>query len=316
MDLVKIYNRLALTSPHVEVLLRKFYWRNVKQLGRFNPHKVAKPKQTDKEIDFKKILDWLQANGVGKGSLLVVHSSYAALECTGLTASQIIDDLLNLVGKEGTLAMPAIRQYKEEPHGEELFRTNTDNLVCTYDVKRSKIQSGILPFMMLRRKESFVSHHPFNPLVAIGPLAEPMMEGNLEGNAPSPHGPNSCWKFCYDHNAFVIGLGVDLDHYNTISHINEEAFGNWKWSDEEWYNKRKFIVVDENGNKKDLVVKVRKPEWGMLRFAELNANRDRNDSGIIKRTKIDNQIIVCLEKARDYVDFLQEKNKHGKFYYL
>lgn len=316
MGLSSIYNKLALTSPYVEVMLRSLYWRNIKFLGRYNPHKVAKEEPSDKLVDFANVIDWLKSQGVGEGSLLVVHSSYSALESTGLTATQIIEELLALVGKEGTLAMPAIRRYKEEPHGEDLLNTDTSALICTYDVKKSKIQSGVLPFMLLRKKDSVVSHHPFNPLVAIGPLAKPMMDHNLDGDAPSPHGPNSCWKFCYDHDAFVIGLGVDLDHYNTISHINEEAFGNWKWKDEDWYNKRKFVVIDEEGGKRDVEVKVRKPEWGMLRFAELNANRDRNNSGIIKRTIIDGEIIVCLEKAKEYVDYLQENNKKGKYYYI
>ena len=54
----------------------------------------------------------------------------------------------------------------------------------------------------------------------------------------------------------------------------------------------------------------------MLRFAELHANRDRNATGLIKRTKIDEEIIVCLEKAKNYVDYLQENNKKGEYYYL
>ena len=159
-----------------------------------------------------------------------------------------------------------------------------------------------------------VSHHPLNPLVAIGPLAKEMMLHNLDGEKPSPHGPNSCWKYCYDHDAFVIGLGVDLDHYNTISHINEEAFGNWKWTDEQWYRDRRFCIIDEAGNKELVTVHERKPEWGMLRFAEINANRDRNKSGLIHRTTVDG-IALCVEKARDYVDYLQSNNKNGIFYY-
>lgn len=317
MELKKIYNRLALISPHIEVMLRKLYWKNVNRLGRYNPNKTIKlSSPCSKNVDFGDVAKWLKANGVRRGSLLVVHSSYSALECTGLDADTIIDALLDIVGEEGTLAMPAIRKYKEAPSGKSVLTTNIDDLVCTYNVKRTKILSGALPFMMLRRKNSVVSHHPFNPLVAIGPLAKPMMAHNLDGDSPSPHGPNSCWKYCYDHDAFVVGLGVDLDHYNTISHINEEAFGNWKWSDKEWYRKRKFIVVDEEGNNKNVVVKERKPEWGMLRFAELNANKDRNSCGLIKRTKIDGEIVVCLEKAREYVDHLQENNKKGKYYYI
>lgn len=311
-----IYNRIALTSPRVEVMLRRLYWNNVDRLGKFNPHRVTKPVAPTRRVEFEKVIDWLRNNGVGEGSLLVIHSSYSALESTGLDASQIIERLLELVGETGTLAMPAIRKYKEEPHGGDILKVNTDELICTYNVKKTLVQSGILPYTMLRRKDSVVSHHPFNPLVAVGPLAEPMMAHNLDGDVPSAHGPNSCWKFCYDHDAFVVGLGVDLDHYNTISHINEEAFGNWKWSDEEWYRKRKFIIVDENGNRQEVVVNERKPEWGMLRFAELHANRDRNASGLIKRTKIDDEIVLCIENAKDYVNYLQENNKKGKYYYV
>lgn len=316
MNLAVLYNKVALLSPRCEVMLRKIYWKNVKRLGKYNPHKARSMATSGKHVDFQKVLDWLREQGVGEGSLLVVHSSYSGLECTGLDANQIIDALLELIGPTGTLAMPAIRKYKEGKKNGDGNNENMDDLVCTYNVKKTLVQSGMIPYMMLRRKDSVVSHHPLNPLVAIGPLAKPMMEHNLEGNRPSPHGPNSCWKYCYDHNAFVVGLGVDLDHYNTISHINEEAFGNWKWSDEEWYRDRIFDIIDEVGNKQRIVVKERKPEWGMLRFAELNANKDRNENGLIKRTKIDDSIVVCIEKAKEYIDHLQENNRIGKYFYL
>ena len=314
MGISSIYRRLALISPSVEILLRKLYWKNVKLLKRFSPYAHKKEDKEGAVSDFNKVLDYLRSQGIGKGSLLVVHSSYSALEPTGLTANQIIDTLLDLVGPEGTLAMPAIRRFKEAPRADELLKTDLKNLVCTYNVKKTMVQSGVLPFMMLRRPDSFVSHHPLNPLVAIGPLAKEMMLHNLDGEKPSPHGPNSCWKYCYDHDAFVIGLGVDLDHYNTISHVNEEAFGNWKWTDEQWYRDRRFCIIDEDGNKNEVTVHERKPEWGMLRFAEINANRDRNQSGLIHREIVDG-IVLCVEKAKDYVDYLQSNTKKGIFYY-
>ena len=302
MSISRIYNKIAMLSPRMEVMLRKVYWKNVKRLGKYNPHKAPPMEESNKHVDFQKVLEWLREQGVVEGSLLVVHSSYSVLGCTGLDANQIIDALLELVGETGTLAMPAIRKYKEGKH--------------IYNVKKTMVQSGLLPYMMLRRNDSFVSHHPFNPLVAVGPLAKPMMEHNLEGDRPSAHGPNSCWKFCYDNHAFVAWIGVDSDHYNTISHLNEEAFGNWKWSDDDWYNDWPFVIIDEQGNRIEKIVKDRKPEWGMLRFAELHANKDRNASGLIKKTMIDGMIPVCIEKAKEYVDYLQENNKKGKYYYL
>ena len=313
-----IYRRLALISPRIEVMLRKLYWKHAGRLKAYRPQSVAtlSSKGEVSQVSFDDIISFLKDNGVGEGSLLVVHSSYSELECTGLTSDQIVDRLLGLIRPTGTLAMPAIRRFKGTPKYTEILTAETDNLILTYNLRKTMVSSGLLPYAMLRRKDSEVSQMPFNPLVAIGPLAKPMMEHNLDGDAPSPHGPNSCWKFCYDHDAFVVGLGVDLNHYNTISHINEEAFGNWKWSDEEWYRKRKFVVIDEEGNSKDVVVRERKPEWGMLRFAELNANKDRNSNGLIHRTKINDELIVCIEKAREYVDHLQENNKKGKFFYI
>lgn len=74
-----------------------------------------KTKTVQKHIDFTRVVDWLKANGVGEGSLLIVHSTYESLEATGLEPDAIVENLLELVGKTGTLAMPAIRKYKGEP---------------------------------------------------------------------------------------------------------------------------------------------------------------------------------------------------------
>lgn len=318
MGLSSLYNRIALISPYCEIALRHLYWKNVKWLGKFNPNKPAKSSASGetKHVDFEKVIDWLKAKGVGEGSLLIVHSSYGALQCTGLDAEEIINRLLKLVGSTGTLAMPAIRKYRGEPSPEKALKTGYEGVVCTYNVKKTVVSSGILPATMVKRSDSVVSHHPLNPLVAIGPLAKSMMEHNLDGDYPSSHGPNSCWKFCYDNNAIVIGLGVDLDHYNTMCHINEEAFGNWKYSDEEWYCHRCFKIIDEEGEEILKEVSMRKLKWGMLHFAEINANKDRNEAGLIDRTKIDGQIAICIEEARRLVDHLQEDNKRKKYYYI
>lgn len=316
MGLSSIYNKIALFSPYCEIALRHLYWKNVKWLGKFNPNKAHPVCECICEsVDFQDVINYLKTQGIGEGSLLIVHSSMSQLECTGLTAEQIIDRLLELVGTSGTLAMPAIRKYKGAPKGGDILKTDLSNKVFKYNTRKTLVSSGLLPYTMVKRKDSKVSLHPLNPMVAIGPLAGAMMEHNIEGVNPSPHGPNSSWKFCYDHDAYVIGLGVDLNHYNTISHINEEAFGNWKWADNEWYRLRKFEVTDDAGKVREITVSERKPEWGMLRFAEINANKDRNDSGLITRKKI-GSVVICVEKAKKYIDHLQQNNKQGKYFYI
>ncbi len=311
--IIFFYNLIAGISPRFEVTLRQLYWKHSSKLRKYRPYDTKKVQngQKRKAVDFEKVLDYLKSKGIGEGSLLIVHSSYDVLECTGFSPEEIVGKMLDLVGATGTLAMPVIRHYKGEPK----YGENTDGLICTYNVRKTLVTSGLLPYTLLHWEGSEVSQHPLNPMVAYGPLAKAMMEHNLDGECPSPHGPNSSWKFCYDHNAIVIGLGADLDHYNTVGHVNEEAFGNWLWSDEEWYRLRQFDVIDENKNTQRVVVKERKPEWGMLHSADTAANKYIYNHHLRERVVIDDEILVCYQPAKPYIDAMQELCKKGKSFY-
>ncbi len=302
----KIYKRVALISPKVEVMLRKLYWKHVKLLKRFRPYNppAKKSNQEQQKVNFEELLNYLRSQGIGEGSLLIVHSSYDNLICTGLSPEEIIDKLLELIGPTGTLAMPAMRKYKGEPEGYDRLTKSTDNLICTYKPRKTMVKTGWLPLAMVQRKDSVVSRHPLDTMVAIGPLAEAMMEHNIDGDCPASHGPGSSWKFCYEHGAKVIGLGVNLYHYNSICHVNEEGFGDWRFSDEEWYRLRKFHIID--GDFDELVtVKERKPEWGMLRLAEMNANHDTDKHHLISHTSIKG-IDVYMEDAQQMINHLRD----------
>ena len=151
MIIGSLYNKLALLSPRIEILLRQIYWKNVEILQRFNPFSApSSVLHSQKSCDFEDVIRCLKDMGVKEGSLLIVHSSFDALASTGLNQNEIIDKLLELVGKEGTLAMPVIRHYKEEPPVTQLLKTNYEKLVCTYNVKRTLVSSGFLPALELR----------------------------------------------------------------------------------------------------------------------------------------------------------------------
>ncbi len=310
----KIYNSLVLLSPRVEVMLRKLYWKNSKRLKKLNPHSVPKA-ETGKKTDFGKVEEWLRQQGVKQGDLLIVHSSYAQLESTGLSPEKIIDRLLDLVGPTGTLCMPVIRKFKGEPKADEVLEADMSGKVYTYDVKWTKIISGLLPFCLMRKENAVVSKFPYNPMCAVGPLARQMMEHNLDGEHPSPHGKDSSWKFCLDHGAKICFIGTDLEHHNTMIHVAEEAFGDWRWSDDEWYDICKFNIIDENENTIYKEVYNRKPKWGMLHFAEIHLNRDLKRDGIVKTDLIDDYIEVGFEDAQTLVDHLRKKNKKGYPYF-
>ena len=223
--LSRLYLFLVTRFPRVEILIRKLYWKNYSKLKRLNPHRGegGKTTFTGISVEFDDVLKVLSDNGIGKGALLVVHSSYSGLQCTGLSEEQIIDRLLDHIGPTGTLAMPVIRKFKGEPKPQDLLTTNVDDLTCTYNVKSSPVISGMLPYTLMQKENAVVSHFPYNPLCAVGPLAKPMMEHNLDGELPSAHGPNSSWKFCLDHNAYYIGLVKYSVMEKVIGHPSQQA---------------------------------------------------------------------------------------------
>lgn len=313
--IIGLYDGIAMMSPYMEVFLRRLYWKNVGRLHRFSPYGHGRDSvgpYTGQKQDFDEVIARLKDRGVGLGSLLLVHSSFDGMASAGLGPADIIDKLLNLIGPSGTLAMPAIRRYREDAAIKDPL--SDDFPVCKYNVRKTVITSGLLPLEMVQRPESYVSCHPLNPLVAIGPLAHEMMVHNLDGETPSPHGPNSCWKFCHDHAAVIVWLGVDSDHYNTMVHVAEEAFGDWRWSDDEWYNQRRFILIDDQHNQREITVRERKPKWGKLHIAEMHLNRDIRKNHIIRK-EVAGGIVVDTARAQDVVAFLRSKNKRGYPYF-
>jgi aminoglycoside 3-N-acetyltransferase len=305
-----IYNKIACIFPSIEVLLRQLFWHNVDLLTRFKPKFRSKKNKSIVSLNFDQVLEVLKEYGVKEGSLLIVHSSYNSLEGSGLSPNEIIDALLNLIGPEGTLAMPVIRQYKEQhKKGKEYLTYDMEDIMCTYNVQRSLIITGFLPYYLMARKNSVTSRHPLNPMTAVGPLSQPMIERNLDGEKPSPHGPNSSWKYCFDHNALVVGLGIDLAHYLTITHVAEEAFSDWPVKERDWYRERKFRIIDKNVEQ-TITVKERRPKWGTLYYAERNLKKLIIEKNIL-HTKNINNIEVSLLESQKYITCLRSMNKKG-----
>lgn len=316
MTISNIYNRLALSSPYVEMMLRRFYWRYVGTLKRFNPNKATSVSKESNisTVNFDKIIEWLRTQGIGDGSLLIIHSGYGELERTGLSPDQLIDKLLELVGVNGTIAMPVIRRYKDLEKARK-SGSNIHELKFVYNVKKTMVTSGLLPYTLMRRENAVTSHHPFNPLCAIGPLAHEMMLHNLEGDAPSPHGPYSSWKFCLDHGAKVCSIGTDIEHHNTIMHVVEEAFGDWYWPENVWYDCLHFEIVDENKQSNEFVVKNRKEEWGKLHIAEINVCHAEKRAGAMISDNIDGVTVGFVDPPK-MVELLRKKNKKGYPYFV
>ena len=307
MVLSSVYYKLVLLSPRVEVAIRRFYWDNVKILKRFRS--VPSEKEVVKEVkdvDFNKIIDYIKKQGVRKDGIMIIHSSYGALRGTKLSPEEIINELYGVVGDGGSIAMPAIRSFDEEyQHGNYLERYMDDtpqNYTTTYNVYRTKVSSGILPFTLMRYDDAEISEFPLNPLVAIGFHAESMMKHNLEGTLPSAHGPNSAWAYCAEHDAWNIGIGVDIKDYLTIFHVAQERED---WPVNDWCFERDFIIK-KGKRERELRIRERKHKWTKY-FAEANFYNDLQKAGILHIAEIEG-VPIYMTKTSELFEFMKKQN--------
>lgn len=305
-----IYKKLALSSPWVEVRLRKLYWNNVGILNRFSTNKSNRVHRSA-FVDFEDIVSFLESCGIGKGDLVVMHSSYGNLKPTSLDNVQIIERLLSLVGVEGTLAAPVIRQFVEEKAltPKELMRDGLRNIKCIYDVENTPITSGVLGITLMKHNGSYTSHFPLNPMTAVGSHAKYMMQHNMETDGQSAHGIGSCWKYCADHNAYVIYLGIDFGHHVTMQQVFNEAYE--ENTPPNFFIERPFTIV-ANGDSHDFTVRERRRMF-TKELPELNVRNDLISSGIVKMTKI-KDVPVCVFKSKDLLDFYATKRKYYPYF--
>ncbi|MFP4249775.1 MAG: AAC(3) family N-acetyltransferase [Armatimonadota bacterium] len=168
------------------------------------------------------IVDDLRALGVGPGMTLMVHSSLSALGHVEGGAETVIEALLEAVGPEGTLAMPAM------PGG------------GVFDVDTSPSTVGAITEAFRKRSGVQRSFHPTHSACAVGPRAEYLLEDTLDH--PTAIGAESPWgRLSRLPEGHVLLLGVDQDR-NTLLHHPEEIIR------APYLNTIEREYLDESGN--------------------------------------------------------------------
>lgn len=290
--------------PSLEVAVRLAYWRiePLHMLG--NAIRGMAERRPVSQVDFslklEEVLSALRGFGIAEGDVLIVHSAFSALRPTGLSPVEVVRTLKSFVGDAGTLAMPSMPQIEHEPQGLAKFDDAAYEQIFEFDLRSDRIITGALPRALLTAPAAVRSRHPGNNMVALGPSAAAIMEGNLEGSAPSPCGPHSSWAHCYRLGAKIVALGVDLVHSLTMIHVAEEAFPGWPVPG--WFRERRYRVRDENFDQV-VTVRERRHEWSQ-HYAERAFSRDLYVAGVAKSARIGGlDIHFCA--AADLVDFLR-----------
>jgi aminoglycoside 3-N-acetyltransferase len=305
----RIFGRL----PLVEVLVRHVYWKNISFFSKY----TSKGKEQTRVVSnnilsidavFMQWKEW----GIIEGDLLIVTSSYTQLNRYQLEPEQIIDRMIEFLGPEGTLVMPAFPYYKNMPKNQYFLSKDIQSEVFRYDAAKNFVTTGILPGTLLKYKGAVRSSFPINSLGAYGKYAVEMFENEWSEKDPLPCGRGSAWAFAATKNAKIVSLGTDLTHSLTMIHVAEDS--NNGWPIEGWYRNKKFILTGDVGTI-EVTLRERDPKWGTLYFAERKLCDDLLRNNLMKTANIDGVLTEKIESVA-LLEFLSGRNQDGYPYYF
>jgi len=151
----------------------------------------------------------LIALGLAKGDTVMVHSSMKALG-TEMTPQDFIKLILNVIGEEGTLLMPALSY-------ENVTAQNPE-----FNIKITEPCIGLLPRTFFKVEGVLRSFHPTHSVCAYGKNAEEITSRHYLDETPV--GPNSPFTLLADYGGKVLFIG-DTVNCCTLMHGIEEIAG-------------------------------------------------------------------------------------------
>lgn len=170
----------------------------------------------------------LQALGLEAGMTVMVHSSLSRLGFVVGGAQAVIQALLDVVGPEGTLMMPAHSgalcdpvNWKNPPVPESWWQTIRDEMPAFDPAVTPSRDMGAVAECFRCLPGVHRSNHPTVSAAAIGPNAAALVDTHdLEDRLgdTSPQGK------LYDLDGHILLLGVDHGH-NTSLHVSEIRSG-------------------------------------------------------------------------------------------
>ena len=156
----------------------------------------------------KQIAEQMNALGVKKSGVLLVHSSLKALGSVAGGAETVIRGIQAALGEDGTLLMPTLT-YKTVD--------GTDN--DEFSAKDTASEVGALTEYFRKMEGVVRSINPTHSVCGIGKYAKEMLSEHYLDHTPC--GPNSPYKLLSEIGGQILFLGCDLK-VNTSIHGVEE----------------------------------------------------------------------------------------------
>lgn len=267
--LKKIFAYVPTAEVFCRILYKDILFKNRIFNKAYNIYRKKKKAVEAPHISVDELIAELSALGVVPGDILIVHSSLDGLHEIDASAKEILEKLMQYLGREGTLVLPAFPYYKEMEAPEKPIK---------YDPARTLAWTGILPNVFLSMPGTTRSSLPKNSLAANGKFSKEMFDHEMLDDAS--HGEHSAWNFCAEHHAKVIFLGVSPNHSFSEVHMAEGLMGK-SWPIKDWYYLQPYqIKID--GEWQNRKFWVRRYFWTRY-MTEEYSTRQAIKAGVLKR---------------------------------
>lgn len=149
------------------------------------------------------LITQLQSIGLQPGDMVMVHASFKSLEVSD--AEDFILALLEVLGADGTLLMPALSDEQNPPH--------------VHNNRSTPSNVGYLAEYFRTRPGTLRSLHPTHSVCGVGKLARELLERHAQDTTPC--GPNSPFNQLFSRHGKILMVGCGLEP-NTSMHAIEE----------------------------------------------------------------------------------------------
>ena len=147
------------------------------------------------------IVSDLKALGLERGMDVMVHASLSRIGHVIGGADTVIDSLLTVIGRKGTLMMPSFNHRRAR----------------VFNPMATPTTNGAIPDAFWRRLEAVRTQHPTHALAAIGSKAEDLCCDHIEAGLWTADSPLA--RFMHG-GGYILFLGVTHD-VSTVCHVAE-----------------------------------------------------------------------------------------------
>ena len=195
----------------------------------------------------------LRRQGIREGDVLMVHSSLRKIGLVEKGPGTLIDALLNVLGKEGTLMMPSF----------PAIGFNYDYLKSRplFDVRHTPSRMGVVTETFRKKSGVLRSLHPTDAVIAFGKEAEYLVKDHF-GQITPYNDKSPFYRLC-ELKGKILMIGVGLESLTNL-HTLEDAVSDFKYP---VYHDTLFTaeLIDEEGSKRTMQTRVHNPVWSKKR---------------------------------------------------